>query len=156
MDFLPRKRVMKAQALYFLALLKRFRITFLMLLVLVFGGGALLHVLLLRAGRPVGLGRSIVAAYFLLFAQPIIDIPDNGAVELLAVLIPPLGITTVAEGLVRFAYLFFAKTRNDKEWVLRAGADPEGSRDRVRRGPGRLPRLRTAAQARRADGGDRA
>src|SRR5207248_2087953 len=56
------------------------------------------------------------AAYFLLFAQPILDIPDNGAVELLAVLIPPLGITTVAEGLVRFAYLFFARERNDKEW----------------------------------------
>jgi voltage-gated potassium channel len=52
----------------------------------------------------------------LLFAQPIIDIPDNGPVELLAVLIPPLGITTVAEGLVRFAYLFFARERNDKEW----------------------------------------
>ncbi|HET7788577.1 MAG TPA: NAD(P)-binding protein [Myxococcales bacterium] len=116
MDFLPRKRVIKAQALYFWALLKRFRTTFVMLVVLVFGGGTLLHFLLLRAGRPVGLGRSIVAAYFLLFAQPIIDIPDNGAVELLAVLIPPLGITTVAEGLVRFAYLFFAKTRNDKEW----------------------------------------
>ena len=40
----------------------------------------------------------------------------NGAVEVLAVLIPPLGITTVAEGLVRFAYLFFARERNDKEW----------------------------------------
>jgi Trk K+ transport system NAD-binding subunit len=83
---------------------------------LVFGGGTLLHVLLARAGRPVGLGRAIVAAYFLLFAQPIIDLPDNGPVELLAVLIPPFGITAVAEGLVRFAYLFFAKERNDKEW----------------------------------------
>ena len=31
-------------------------------------------------------------------------------------LIPPLGITAVAEGLVRFAYLFFARERNDKEW----------------------------------------
>src|SRR3954471_1999528 len=116
MDVLPRKRVLQAQALYFWALLKRFRITFLMLVVLVVGGGSLLHVLLLRAGKPVGLGRSIVAAYFLLFAQPIIDIPDNGPVELLAVLIPPLGISTVAGGLLRFAYLFFAKTRNDKEW----------------------------------------
>src|SRR5207245_8286154 len=42
--------------------------------------------------------------------------PDDTAVQLLAVLIPPFGITAVAEGLVRFAYLFFAKTRNDKEW----------------------------------------
>src|SRR5438132_13949957 len=57
-----------------------------------------------------------MSAYLLLIAQPITDIPDDGAVQLLAVLIPPLGITTVAEGLVRFAFLFFAKTRNDKEW----------------------------------------
>ena len=116
MKFLPRRRTLQAQALYLWTLLKRFRFTFLMLAALVVGGGALLHILLAQAGRPVGLGRSIVAAYFLLFAQPIIDIPDNTAVELVAVLIPPLGISTVAEGLVRFAYLFFAKTRNDKEW----------------------------------------
>jgi Trk K+ transport system NAD-binding subunit len=116
MDFLPRRRALHAQLRYLWTLLRRFRVTFLMLALLVLGGGTLLHVLLLRAGKPVGLGRAIVTAYFLLFAQPIIDIPDNGAVELVAVLIPPLGITTVAEGLVRFAYLFFAKTRNDKEW----------------------------------------
>jgi Trk K+ transport system NAD-binding subunit len=75
-----------------------------------------LHFLMIRAGRPIGIVRSIVAAYFLLFAQPIIDLPDNTAVEMLAVLIPPFGITAVAEGLVRFAYLFFAKEQNDKEW----------------------------------------
>ena len=116
MDFLPRRRTLHAQSLYLWTLLKRFRFTFFMLLVLVFGGGTLLHILLARAGKPVGLGRSFVAAYFLLFAQPIIDLPDNGPVEILAVLIPPLGITAVAEGLVRFAYLFFARERNDKEW----------------------------------------
>ena len=116
MTLLPQQRTLHAQLRYFFTLLRRFRFTFLMLLVLVVGGGSLLHVLLLRAGRPVGLLRSIVTAYFLLFAQPIIDLPDNGPVELLAVLIPPLGITTVAEGLVRFAYLFFARERNDKEW----------------------------------------
>jgi voltage-gated potassium channel len=115
MTLLP-QRTLQAQLRYFFTLLRRFRFTFLMLFVLVVGGGSLLHVLLVRAGRPVGLLRSIVTAYFLLFAQPIIDLPDNGPVELLAVLIPPLGITTVAEGLVRFAYLFFARERNDKEW----------------------------------------
>lgn len=116
MDFLPRRRNLHAQALYLWTLVKRFRFTFFMLVLLVFGGGTGMYFLLANAGKPVGLGRAIVAAYFLLFAQPIIDIPDNGAVEFLAVLIPPLGITTVAEGLVRFAYLFFARERNDKEW----------------------------------------
>ena len=62
MDFLPRRRTLHAQSLYLWTLLKRFRFTFLMLVVLVFGGGALLHLLLERAGKPVGLGRAIVAA----------------------------------------------------------------------------------------------
>lgn len=115
MALLPRRTV-QAQLRYFWALVKRFRFTFFMLLLLVFGGGTLMWILMARAGHPVGIGRAIVTAYFLLFAQPITDIPDNGAVELLAVLIPPLGITTVAEGLVRFAYLLFARERNDKEW----------------------------------------
>jgi Trk K+ transport system NAD-binding subunit len=113
---LTNRRSLEAQGRYLWMLLKRFRGTFFMLALLVFGGGTLLYVLLDRAGRPVGLGRAMVAAYFLLFAQPILDLPDNGPVEILAVLIPPLGIVTVAEGLVRFAVLFFAKTRNDKEW----------------------------------------
>lgn len=116
MALLPRRRTLYAQSLYFWTLLKRFRVTFFMLALLVFGGGTLLYIFLARAGKPVGLLRAFVAAYFLLFAQPIIDLPDNGAVEILAVLIPPLGITAVADGLVRFAYLFFARERNDKEW----------------------------------------
>jgi Trk K+ transport system NAD-binding subunit len=110
------RRTLYAQLRYFWTLVKRFRFTFFMLVVLVGGGGIAMYFLMARAGRPIGLFRAIVTAYFLLFAQPISDIPDDGAVQLLAVLIPPLGITTVAEGLVRFAYLFFAKTRNDKEW----------------------------------------
>ncbi len=110
------QRTWHAQLRYFWTLVKRFRFTFMMLFVLVGGGGAGLYFLMARAGKPIGLLRAVVTAYFLLFAQPITDIPDDGAVELLAVLIPPLGITTVAEGLVRFAYLFFANTRNDREW----------------------------------------
>src|SRR5262249_54468426 len=116
LDFLPYRRTLQAQVLYLKALLRRFRFTFLMLLLLVVGGGALLHVLLARAGRPTSLARSMVAAYFLLFAQPIVDSPDDPAVELLVVLIPPLGLTTVADGLVRFGYLLFSRSRNDKEW----------------------------------------
>jgi voltage-gated potassium channel len=116
MAYLTQRRTLLVQTIYIWGLLRRFRFTFFMLLALVFGGGSLMHLFLVRAGHPIGWGRSFVTAYFLLFAQPISDLPDNGPVEILAVLIPPLGITTVAEGLVRFAALFFAKVRNDKEW----------------------------------------
>lgn len=115
-DLRRQRRDARAQLLYLRTLIKRFRGTFLMLLVLVGGGGSALYLLFPRAGHPIGFGRALTIAYFLLFAQPITDIPDYGPIELVAVIIPPLGIVTVAEGLVRFAYLFFAKNRNDKEW----------------------------------------
>src|SRR5438309_719701 len=67
-------------------------------------------------GQPISWSRAVFGAYFLLFAQPTMEIPDYAPLEALFTIIPPLGIVTVAEGLVRFAVLFFAKTRNDKEW----------------------------------------
>ena len=71
-------RSLQAQVLYLWTLVKRFRLTFFMLFVLVFGGGTALFFLHARAGRPIGFSRAVAAAYFLLFAQPIIDIPDVG------------------------------------------------------------------------------
>ena len=109
-------RSWEAQLRYLWALVRRFRATFVSLFVLVVGGGALLFVLYDRAGLALSFPRALVVAYFLLFAQTIVDVPENGPIALLFVLIPPLGIVTVAEGLVRFAYLFFAKQRDDKEW----------------------------------------
>jgi Trk K+ transport system NAD-binding subunit len=110
------RRTAKAQALYLWVLLRRFRGTFLSLFLLVFGGGSLLWWFMARAGRPIPWPRALLSTYFLFFAQPIFEMPDDLAVGLLCVAIPPLGIITVAEGLVRFAYLFFARQREDKEW----------------------------------------
>jgi Trk K+ transport system NAD-binding subunit len=110
------RRTLQAQLLYLWALLRRFRLTFVSLAVLVFGGGTAMWWLYRRVGQPVSWSRSVFSAYFLLFAQPTMEIPDYPPLEVLFTIIPPLGIVTVAEGLVRFAFLFFAKTRNDKEW----------------------------------------
>jgi Trk K+ transport system NAD-binding subunit len=110
------RRTLQAQLLYLWALLRRFRLTFISLAVLVFGGGTAMWWLYGRVGQPVSWSRAVFSAYFLLFAQPTMEIPDYPPLEALFTLIPPLGIVTVAEGLVRFAFLFFAKTRNDKEW----------------------------------------
>src|SRR4051812_27471403 len=110
------RRTLQAQLLYLWALLRRFRLTFVSLAVLVFGGGTAMWWLYGRVGQPVSWSRAVFSAYFLLFAQPTMEIPDYAPLEALFTIIPPLGIVTVAEGLVRFAFLFFAKTRNDKEW----------------------------------------
>src|SRR2546421_3521160 len=113
---LHQRRTLKAQALYFRVLLRRFRGTFSALIILVFGGGTLLWWLYAQTGKPISWGRALLATYFLFFAQPIVEIPDHLGIALLCVIIPPLGIFTLAEGVVRFAYLFFARERDDKEW----------------------------------------
>ena len=107
---------LRAQALYLWVLVRRFKLTFFSLALLVFGGGTLMWRLYAHIGQPISWSRAVFGAYFLLFAQPTMEIPDYAPLEALFTIIPPLGIVTVAEGLVRFAVLFFAKTRNDKEW----------------------------------------
>jgi voltage-gated potassium channel len=116
MTMLTGRPTLHAQLLYLWALLRRFKLTFVMLAVLVFGGGTLMWEMYRHIGQPITWSRSVFCAYFLLFAQPTMEIPDYPPLEALFTLIPPFGIVTVAEGLVRFAFLFFAKTRNDKEW----------------------------------------
>src|SRR5260370_16473971 len=95
------RRTLHAQLLYLWMLLKRFRFTFFMLFVLVGGGGMALYFLFERAGRPISLLRAIVTAYFLLFAQPIPDLPDNGPIELLAGITPPPRTLTLTHALAR-------------------------------------------------------
>lgn len=109
-------RTLRAQLLYLWVLVRRFKLTFFSLALLVFGGGTLMWRLYAHIGQPITWSRAVFGAYFLLFAQPTMEIPDYAPLEALYTVIPPLGIVTVAEGLVRFAVLFFAKTRNDKEW----------------------------------------
>jgi len=96
-----------AQMLYLWALLRRFKLTFVMLAVLVFGGGTVMWAMYEHIGKPITWSRAVFSAYFLLFAQPTMEIPDYTPLEVLSILIPPFGIVTVAEGLVRFAFLFF-------------------------------------------------
>ncbi len=110
------QRSLRAQFLYFRALLRRFRFTFAALFILVFGGGTALWWLELHSGAPVKYSRALVTAYFLLFAQNIGEVPDIPLVEAIYAIIPPLGILSVAQGLVQFGFLLFSKQRDDKEW----------------------------------------
>jgi voltage-gated potassium channel len=111
-----RPRTLHAQFLYFRALLRRFRFTFGALFALVAGGGTLIWHLQARIHHPISYGHALITAYFLLFVQTVGEVPDNGLLETVYAVIPPLGILTVAQGLVQFAFLLFAKQRDDKEW----------------------------------------
>src|SRR5262245_13775003 len=107
-----------ADARYLLALLKQFRVTFLFAAGLFIVAPLLVFWLYPMGGRPrISFGEAFHHCYFLLFGQPSLPYVDFLPLEVLNLLIPPIGIVTVADGLVRFAYLYFAKHRSDKEWI---------------------------------------
>jgi voltage-gated potassium channel len=113
-----RRRRTVANLRYLAALLARFRITLLSALAL-FLIAPPLYVWRYRTpqGERVGLGEALHHTYFLLFGEPSLGYYDDFLVELLNILIPPVGIAVVVDGIVRFAYLYFAKHRSDKEWI---------------------------------------
>ncbi|MBX7097754.1 MAG: NAD-binding protein [Myxococcaceae bacterium] len=106
------------RARYFRVVLQRFRMN-LVVALLLFGGTPLLYVLAYRYadGSAPTYGRALQHVYFLLFGQPTLELVDDWRIIVLNLLIPPVGIGLVVDGIVRFAYLFFAKHRADKEWI---------------------------------------
>lgn len=109
---------MRANFRYLLALLARFKLNFVAAAVL-FLAMPPVYVWLYRNpdGTGIGLGRALHHVYFLLFGQPSLEYVSNVPIEVLNLLIPPCGIAIVVDGIVRFAYLYFAKHRADKEWI---------------------------------------
>lgn len=103
---------------YTVAVLRRFRITlaFLLLLFVVLPA-VFIWQYPASGGAHISYGRALHHIYFLLFGQPSLDYVDVPLIEVLNIVIPPLGIATVVDGGVRFGYLFFAKHKAEKEWV---------------------------------------
>jgi voltage-gated potassium channel len=97
-----------------LTLLRRFRLTLFFVLVL-FAVFPWFFVFWYPA--PISFLRALHHVYFLLFGQPTLEYVDDTAIEALNVLIPPLGLATVVEGVVRFGFLLSSRSRADKEWV---------------------------------------
>ncbi len=121
MNVPPRRRGrwrLRARALYLLALLKRFRLPLAMVPVF-FGVVPSIFVALYRGplGQHVRFGEALHHTYFLMFGQTSLPYVNNTLLEVLNFAIPPLGIAVIADGVVRFAYLFFARQNLDKEWI---------------------------------------
>jgi Trk K+ transport system NAD-binding subunit len=99
---------------YALALSRRFRFTFVGVVVLF---GVLPFVYVARYPGDISFGRALHHVYFLLFGQPSLDYVGDWLLEGLNLLIPPVGLATVVDGAVRFAWLFNARARADREWI---------------------------------------
>jgi Trk K+ transport system NAD-binding subunit len=100
------------------ALARRFRLTVLFLLI-IFGLMPLVFMryYVTKDGQHVVFGEALHHIYFLLSGNPSLAWVDIPVIQVLNVIIPPLGIATVVDGGVRFGYLFFAKHKAEKEWV---------------------------------------
>ncbi|WP_163998145.1 potassium channel family protein [Pyxidicoccus caerfyrddinensis] len=112
------RRQLQANLRYLRALTRRFRTT-LMLSATLFLLGPLLFCwrYVPTDGTPLTFGEALHHVYFLLYGQPSLPYVHDWLIELLNVVIPPVGIALVVDGVVRFAYLFFARHKNDKEWI---------------------------------------
>ncbi|MBS2031512.1 MAG: NAD-binding protein [Deltaproteobacteria bacterium] len=117
---MPRRRQpLAAQLRYLGALLNRFRLPIVLVSLTLIGGTLLVHqAYVFPDGSRPGWARSAQAIYFLMIGNPTLDFPRVWYLELLWFLVPPVGVIGVADGLIRFAYLFFAAQRHDKEWNL--------------------------------------
>jgi voltage-gated potassium channel len=113
----PWRRRRAAELRYLWALLKRFKVTFLLLVGVQLGGSAGIWFGEAQRGHSIRFAKAMAATYFLMMGQPSLDLPDTWALVALEAALPVLGLAVIADGLVRFGYLFFAKQRNDKEWI---------------------------------------
>lgn len=118
MQLRPQRRSLATRLRYVTAIARRFRVTFLFALIL-FGVMPWLFIISYPtpSGKPIGLGLALTHVYFLLYGQPSLAYVENATIEALNILIPPFGLLAVVDGVVRFAYLFFAKKTSDKEWI---------------------------------------
>jgi Trk K+ transport system NAD-binding subunit len=115
---LPAATRLVADLRYLRALLRQFRPTFLLALAL-FGVVPLLYVWGWRGPQDqrVGWGAAAHHVYFLLFGNPSLPYTDSVAMEALNVLVPLFGVAVLADGVVRFGHLFFAKRGHAREWI---------------------------------------
>jgi Trk K+ transport system NAD-binding subunit len=114
----PSRRHLRANLLYLRALIRRFRTTLVLSAGLFLLGPLLFHFRYVGPGGDrITFGEGLHHVYFLLYGQPSLPYVHDWLIELLNLVIPPVGIALVVDGVVRFAYLFFARHKNDKEWI---------------------------------------
>ena len=112
------RRQLRANLRYLRALMRRFRVTLVLAAVLFVVGPLLFYTRYVGAdGQGITFGKAFSHVYFLLFGQPTLDYAQDWVLILLNLVIPPVGIALVVDGVVRFAYLFFARHKNDTEWI---------------------------------------
>lgn len=98
--------------------LKRFLPVLAALCVVMFLGGVAFHLLYVdEHGQPLTLARSLYITYCLIFMEHLLPFPNHWFLEILYVLLPPLGLVVILDGVVRFSYQILRRDETSREWV---------------------------------------
>lgn len=95
-------------------LLGEFRWPMGVFILLIVGGGAILH--RFYHHQEVSLGKACYAVFNMIFFQTGLDFPDEWYLQPLFYLIPVVGVGAMADSVVRLAFLIFTKKQRLPEW----------------------------------------
>src|SRR5262245_20979489 len=84
------------------------------MIVLVFGGGLLVHTFYHR--EPVGYLEACYDVFLLIFLEAQLKFPEEWYLQPLFFVLPVVGLGAVADSVVRLGFLVFTQKRNLQEW----------------------------------------
>jgi Trk K+ transport system NAD-binding subunit len=108
-------RRLRAHARYLRRPLRQFLPLFAGIVLLVLLGGVSFHLLYDR--EKLGFGHALYVTYCLIFMQPTLPFPDHWLLEAFCVILPPLGLVVILDGIVRFSYHILRRDDMSPEWV---------------------------------------
>lgn len=114
------RRNLRASLRDLFVLLREFRYTLLLFLILLLVG-TLAFWALYRfpdTGQRVSLPQALYAAFALMFFQFSLEFPDNPFLELLYFVLPIVGLGVLADGILRFGVMLFNKRARKEEWQV--------------------------------------
>ncbi len=71
----------------------------------------------LYAKEKLGYLEALYITYCLVFMEHLLDFPDHWVLQLFYVVLPPLGLVVILDGIVRFSYHFLRRDEASAEWV---------------------------------------
>ncbi len=71
----------------------------------------------LYAQKQLGYAEALYITYCLVFMEHLLDFPEHWVLQLFYVVLPPLGLLVILDGIVRFSYHLLRRDETSTEWV---------------------------------------
>lgn len=82
--------------------------------VLVIAGGVAFQQL--EPEQHLSFGHALYMTYTLIFMEPVQPFPEHWLLQVFCVVLPPLGLVVILDGIVRFSYHFLRRDDTSREW----------------------------------------